>query len=148
LSGHGTACNHDPEGRDLFGINLGCAAWAPKNASTRLMLEVVKAGVQHRVRRGVLGARLPRYHRYAHKMSAHDYAYAERRPGMALDPELRYYYSFGMKPVRLVENYFKDPDSLDWGMIVEMPIPRWMRALGPTLVRVPVNWDFVVERFL
>ena len=83
--------------------------------------------VRQRVRRGVLGARLPRYHRYADKMSAEEYAAAERKPGVALDPELRYYYSFGMKPVRLVEDYFKDPDSLDWGMIVEMPMQLVVR---------------------
>lgn len=148
LSGDGTASTNVFGAPDIFGINLGCASWAPRGASQGLLVEVVKSGIRRRVRRGVLGARLPRYHRFADKMSAAEYAKAEKRPGVALDPELRYYYDFGMKPVRLVENYFVDPESKDWGMIVEMPLPSWLRTLGPALLRVPLNWNAVVEKYM
>jgi hypothetical protein len=148
LSGDGTAATNVFGAPDLFGINLGCTHWAPKGASQSLLMEVVKSGVRRRARRGVLGARLPGYHRYAQKMTAEEYAAAERKPGVVLDPELRYYYAFGMRPTRLVENYFVDPDSKDWGMIVEMALPWWMRVAGPTLLRLPLDWNTLIEKYL
>lgn len=148
LCGDGTASTNVFGAPDLFGINLGCAPGAPKGASQSLLVEVVKSGIRRRVKRGVLGARMPRYHRFNHRMSAAEYAAAEKRPGVPLDPELRYYYEFGMRPTRLVENYFEDPESLNWGVIVEMPLPGWVRLLGPSLLLLPLDWDAVVDKYL
>lgn len=148
LSGDGTASTNVFGAPDLFGINLGCSCDAPKGASQDLLLEVVKSGVRRRVRRGILGARLPRYHRFADRMTAEEYAAAEKKPGVPLDPELRYYYAFGMKPVRLVEDYFIDPESKDWGMLVEMSLPWWVRLSGPSLLKLPLDWNRVVEKYL
>ena len=148
LSGEGTASTNVFGAPDLFGINHGCTKHAPKGASQNLLLEVVKSGVRRRVRRGLLGARLPKYHRYADRMTPHEYAVAEKKPGVVLDPELRYYYAFGMRPKRLVEDFFADPESKDWGMIVEMPLPWWVRAGGPTLLRLPLDWNTIVEKYI
>lgn len=150
LSGDGTASTNVDGAPDMFGINLGCTKWAPKGASQALLVQTVRCGVKRGVRRGFLGARLPRYHRYADKMTAQEYAVAEKKPGVALDPELRYYYGFGMKPTRLVEDYFVDPESLDWGMIVEMQNPFYrpapLRLVGKALAALPIDLARVIER--
>jgi hypothetical protein len=122
LTGNGTASTHDPDGPDLFGINLAVPYWAPKGTSTALMLATLKAGIRVGVRRGLLGARICGYHKRAGSMTADEYAWSKRgaRP---LDPELRFYSQLGLKSVRLVENYFVDPASLNWGMLLELRNP-------------------------
>ena len=146
LSGCGTASTHDPKGRDLYGINLGVARWAPKDTSIRLLSEVVRAGFRHRVHRGLLGARMPGYHKWADKMTAEEYWKAERRPGVLLDPELRYYNDFGMRATQLVPNYFDDPESLNYGVIVEMPLPWALRPISPVIAALPIDLVAVLER--
>jgi hypothetical protein len=149
LSGMGTASTHVRGGPDLFGINLGAASYAPKGLSNVMLAEVVKSGFGSGVRRALLGARMPGYHRYANTMTAREYSLAERRTGMALDPELRYYYKFGMRPVQLVANYFKDPQSLDWGMLVEMPPPWWYnRKVAPLMAKLPLDWARLADRYM
>jgi len=151
LSGDGTASTHEPKGRDLFGINLVVPSRAPRDTSTRLLLEVVRGGVRAGVQRGLLGARLPGYSKRAGKMSAEEYAWAERQ-GLPLDPEIRFYRKIGLRPIRLVENYFVDPESLDWGMIVEMKNPFYrpapMRLVGKALAALPIDLAKVIDRLL
>lgn len=147
LSGGGTASTDVPGARDLFGINLGVTSRAPKDTSVRLVDEAIREGIRVRVRRIILGARVPRFHRYAHRMTAEEYWKAEHRPGVPFDPELRFYHRFGMQPVKLVENYFEDPESLNWGVMVELRLPRVVRAAGPALAALPISMLAVLEKF-
>jgi hypothetical protein len=149
LSGNGTSSTHNPEGRDLFGINLGVVAKAPKCTSTLLLVEVVKAGVRIGVRRGLLGSRLPGYHKVADKMLAEEYAWTTRK-GLPIDPELRFYRKLGLRPIRLIENYFIDAESHDWGMIVEMKNPFYssapLRLIGRVLAAMPIDLARLIDR--
>jgi hypothetical protein len=85
-------------------------------------------------------------------MTAEEYAWAERSPGVPLDPELRFYRGIGLRPVRLVPDYFEDPGSLNWGMIVEMSNPfarpAAMRLIGRALAALPVDLGKVIDRLL
>jgi hypothetical protein len=82
-------------------------------------------------------------------MSAEEYAWADRH-GLPLDPEIRFYRKMGLRPVRLVENYFADPESLDWGILVEMRNPFYrpalLRVAGRVLASLPIELAAVVER--
>lgn len=152
LTGNGTASTHDPSAPDLFGINLGVAGWAPKDTSTRLLLEVVRSGVRDGVRRGILGARLPGFHRRAHKMTIEEYAWAEHRPGVPLDPEVRFYRKIGLRPIEVIADYFKDAESHDYGMLVEMrnPFrrPAPLRWLGQGLAALPVDLAGLIDKVM
>jgi len=79
-------------------------------------------------------------------MAAQEYWMAERRPGVSLDPEIRFYRRFGMTPIRLVEQYFQDPESLNWGVIMEMAVPWPVRAIGPVIAALPIDLVAVLER--
>jgi hypothetical protein len=152
LTGDGTASTHDTSGKDLFGINLVVSKRAPKDTSTALLLEVVRAGVKAGVRRGLLGARLPGYHKIADQMSIDDYAWAKRDDGLPLDPQIRFYRRMGLRPIRLVKDYFVDPESLDYGMIVEMKNPFFrpapVRAFGRMLASLPIDLAKVIDRLI
>lgn len=146
LSGHGTASTHVRGAPDVFGINLAVAGWAPRGASIQLLGEVGREGLRMRGRRAILGARMPGFHKYTGRMTAQEYWKAERRPGVPLDPELRFYYKFGMRPIRLVEEYFEDPESLNWGVIVERKVPWLASAMGPVIAALPIDIVAVLER--
>lgn len=139
LSGYGTASTHVEGAPDLFGISLGVAPWASRGTSDRLLLGVVREGLRAGARRGFLGARMPKYYKYADRMSPQEYYQAERRPNIPLDPELRLYQKFGFEPTRLVENYFKDPESLNWGVLMEIKVPKSLRILGSFLSWMPLD---------
>jgi hypothetical protein len=147
LSGFGTASTNVHGAPDLFGINLGVARWAPRDTSIQLLGEVVREGVRLGARRGILGARMPGFHKHADKMTAEEYFVAERRPGVPLDPELHYYYKFGMRPVKLVEDYFEDPDSLNWGVLVQMLVPLPLRVAGRFVAALPLDIVALMDRF-
>lgn len=142
LSGNGTASTHSESGPDLFGINLSVARTSAAGVSSRLLEAVIVGGIARRCRRGLLGARLPSYHKYADKMCAPFYAFARRQSGRPIDPEVAIYEAAGLRPLEVVEGYFKDADSLDWGLVMEKenPFPRGLRTFGslitPALARL------------
>ena len=123
LSGSGTADTHVPGGPDLFGISLGALPEAPPGASVAVLVEVTRVGLVLGCRRGVLGARLPGYAGHADRMSIDEYIAAEIEPGVALDPELRFYNRLGLEHLGPVKDYFEDPDSLNWGLVVQLTAP-------------------------
>lgn len=127
LSGNGTASTHNPMGADIFGINLGVTHWADKNTSTMLMAASFRNGQKLGAERFLWGSRMPGFHRRSHKLTAEQYWKTEYKPGVLLDPELRFYSNFGATPIKLVENYFNDPASLNYGVIFEYKIPHWVK---------------------
>ena len=143
LSGDGTAGTHVEDGPDLFGISLGALPEAPPGASVAGLVEVTRLGLVAGCRRGILGARLPGYARHADSMSVDEYIAAEIAPGVALDPELRFYDRLGLQRLGPVKDYFRDPDSLDWGLVVMLTAPWPVRAVGRRLARTPLGWSLV-----
>jgi hypothetical protein len=52
-----------------------------------------------------------------------------------------------MRPVELVPDYFADPESLDWSMVVEMVPHRVERSLSPLLAALPARLGrWVIDR--
>src|SRR5690606_22809341 len=105
--------NHDPEhGRTLYGAEVmvdprfqghgvGTALYAAREALVR------KLGLL-RIR---AGARLPGYHRFADRMSAHDYVKAVER-GELRDPTLSFQLGRGFTVIGVISGYLRhDPDS-------------------------------------
>lgn len=138
LSADGTAATHRDDGPDLFGINLSVLRTAHAGVSSRLLEAVILYGMSRVCRRGLLGARLPGYHKRAQEMNAQEYAFATRASGRPLDPEVAIYVRAGLRPLEVVEGYFRDPESLDWGLVMEKanPLPRGFRHVGAATIRV------------
>ncbi len=91
---------------------------------------------------------MPGYHKYADTMTAEEYVAARRPNGAVLDPELRYYQSLGLKPLSVVEDYFRDPPSCDWGVVVEFASPfrhPLLRPLGKALAMLPIDASRMVS---
>ncbi len=133
LTDSGWCSNHQADGPVLFGVDLTVSRRAPRAGSVVLFAGVIENAIRLGVEVGYWGSRLPRYHRYADEMSAATYATTKTRRGRYLDPEIQIYSKIpGVRLVGVVPNYFKDPDSLDWGAVFEWQNPvRRYRILRP-----------------
>lgn len=139
LTDSGWCTNHDPNGPVLFGVDLTVSRRAPRAGSALLFAGVIESAIRHGVDVGYWGSRLPRYHRYAAEMTAADYARTTSRRGRYLDPEIQIYSRIpGVELIGVVPDYFKDPDSLDYGAVFEWrnPVRRYpfLRPLARPVV--------------
>ncbi len=150
VTDNGYTTKHDFDGSDLFGVNLSVAKGAPPRTSKPLIFEVIKRGMQMGVRSYVLGSRIPLYHKHNDRMSAVDYVRKRSRIGKPIDPELRFYVDIGMKISDVVPNYYKDPQSLDYGVIMRKDNPFHARpVLSPiakAIAYIPYDFAKIVER--
>jgi ribosomal protein S18 acetylase RimI-like enzyme len=109
---------HDPEGNVLYGVSLSVS---PRFSSLRVGKAIIEAAkrivVKHQLTRFILGSRVPRFHLYAEKMTISDYIRAKR--GLRfLDPELEFYNRCKLQVVKILPNYFDDPESLNYGILM------------------------------
>lgn len=133
---------HNPNGDTLYGVNLSVSRHASRNVS-RLLLELVgKLAIKHNLKRGILGGRLPRYHKYKNKMSAEEYIHAISETGRTLDPELYLYQKIGLKMIKLLPNYFNDPESCNYGVLLV-----WENPFYPLTRRFPALAHFCSRLF-
>jgi len=107
---------HKPDGDILYGVDLSVSPFGANSASL-LLQEVGRIAIRHKLKGGMLGARIPRYHKYSERMNAQDYVNFKRGERL-LDPELVFYTRLGLEIIRVLPNYIKDPDSRDYGVLL------------------------------
>ncbi len=117
--------NADPKGSAIFGVDLTTAPGVGHMAGDKLLIGIARLAIGEGVKTALLGGRLPGYSKVADKMTAEEYLSAKDHQGQPLDRQVRYYTSVpGLKAVKLLPNYFNDPDSLDYGVLL-----RWHNPL-------------------
>ena len=107
---------HNPEGDTLYGVDLSISPFSI-NAAKLLMEEIGKLVIRRGLRRGMLGARIPRYHRVADRIRAEDYVNG-RRGNRPIDPELVFYTRLNLKIAKVIPNYIQDPESCNYGVLL------------------------------
>lgn len=113
----------DPEGNMLYGVNLS-VPYGNSSLITKTIIDAAKDLVILKKLEGlVLGARIPRYHRYSH-LKVEKYI-LEKRGKRRLDPEIARYESYGFEiatardgKMKILPNYFNDPESLNYGILL------------------------------
>jgi hypothetical protein len=125
ITNNGYCDNADPQGKVIFGVDLSTAKGVGHLAADKLLLSIGQLAIGEGVKTALLGGRMPGYHEYANKMTAEEYLRAKDAKGRPLDRQVRFYTSVpGLKAVKAIPNYFHDPDSLDWGVLL-----RWRNPL-------------------
>ena len=112
---------HTPNGDALYGVDLSISRFVG-NASKLLMQEVGKLIIRYNLKRGILGSRIPRYHKFADRMTAEEYINS-RRGNRPLDPEIAFYKRLGLKIIRVIPNYIEDPESCNYGVLLSWENP-------------------------
>ena len=126
--------SHNPEGNSFYGVNLSVCHGSQSRVAMTLLEAVGKLAIRHNFKQIVLGARIPSFARYLkhhcqkngisvisdkkRDKIAEDYIQATNRRGNPLDPQITFYQKVGMKIIKLLPNYFKDPESLNYGVLV------------------------------
>jgi hypothetical protein len=155
ITNNGYCDNVDPRGKYFFGVDLSTAKGVGHRAGDQLMVAMGALAIREGVQRVMLGGRMPGYHAYVDKMSAQEYLDAKDAKGRPLDRQVRFYTSVpGLKALKPIENYFHDPESLDWGVLLEwrnplygLPGRRLWAAAFPMLFRLEDLYVKVARRF-
>ena len=118
--------SHDPKGDTFFGVDLSTVLDVDRAEVGTMLVERERLLLQDLgLKRGVLGSRIPAYHRFAGKMPVEEYVWArDPQTGLLLDWQLNFYSQMGFAPVKIMPDYIEDPESMNFGVIVVWENPR------------------------
>jgi hypothetical protein len=122
--------SHDYNGDSLYGISISVPPHVDdKDVALKLYEYGGKLTIKHNLKKVYIGSRIPFYHKYADKMSVDEYVFGKSKTGRILDPELSLYIKMGLKIEKIVPDFFNDPESLNYGVMVswENPFYRFTR---------------------
>lgn len=133
---------HNPKGDTLYGVDLSVhPLYQNKGVGKKLMIEVGKLAIKFNLKRGLLGGRVPYYHKYADRIKIEDYVSLKEKneAGISPDPEIIFYLKLGLKILKIIPNYFQDPESLNYGILLVWENPfynKWYRHIMEKIFRV------------
>ncbi len=120
---NGGFLRHDPQGAYLYGVNLSIARHALlTGAGNLLMLKIGALMLDLNVRGILLGVRPLRYHLFARRLTFEEYLWDDE--GKVRDPELSLYCRMGFHIKLSLPNYFDDPESVNYGVLLMMDNPH------------------------
>jgi len=148
--------SHNPEGNSLYGVNLSVCHQSQDRVAMTLLEAVGKLAIRHNFKQIVLGGRIPSFARYLGKYCekngisvisdeerdriAEHYMRATNRRGSPLDPQITFYQKAGMKIIKLLPYYFKDPKSLNYGILL-----LWTNPFYGKPFRRVWSWQFKLK---
>ena len=144
--------SHKSDGDKIFGIDLSVSdEFTGQGTGTNLLLTVADYSIKHGLKGGFLGGRMPLY--YKHKnMAPGDYIKYRDDKGRLVDPELRFYTRAGLEIAKVLPNYFEDPQSNNYGVLLEWANPfyniknRTARSIAAFAFRVGFKINLAISR--
>jgi ribosomal protein S18 acetylase RimI-like enzyme len=126
----GTICNsHIKNGNYAYGINLTVGRKAQcLNLGEALLYYGIGGLIRDNIKGSFLGSRMPGFKSYLRKhpkIGADEYIRLKWK-GKARDPEIRLYESLGFQVLRVLPNYFPDPESMNFGVLLFLPNDLYM----------------------
>lgn len=102
-----------------YGVNLGVdPEYTNKGVGAQLIWATWKMVILDQNLQGnILGARMPEYHEHQ-DIPPEQYIYTRRPDGKLLDAELRFYEQFGYRVMGLLPDYYPDPESCNYGVLI------------------------------
>lgn len=122
--------NHNPQGKNLYGIEVGVdAEYRGLQLGRHLYNGRRKICKDFNLNSIVIGGRMPNYHKYADKMSADEYA-REVEKGEIYDPVLTFQMKNGFKLKQVIPKYLiGDVESLENAGLLEWTNPDYKPKL-------------------
>lgn len=144
VTNNGLCDNHVPDGKIIFGVDLSTAKGVGGAAGDKLLIEIARLAIRNNLKYCMLGGRMPGYHKFKDTMTAKEYLFAKDSHGDPLDPQVKYYTSSaGLKVVKVLPDYFDDPESCNYGVLLRwrnpfysLWFPQFWSAVFPVLYRV------------
>lgn len=114
---------HSPNGSTLFGVSLSTVLRAPRDTAFAIGEATKKLAIRKNLPWVALGSRIPRFHRFASKIDVETYIRQFKITGRHIDPELDMYKRMGMTPIRPLSDFFPDPPSCNFGVLLAWKNP-------------------------
>jgi len=126
ISGNSYIRNHDPEGKNLYGIDVMVHPDYRRMKIGRRLYEARRKLAQAlNLESIIIGGRISNYHKYADKMSARDYVEQVIQQNI-YDPALTFQMMNGFVLKRVNANYLTDKDSLGYATLMEWNNPDYL----------------------
>lgn len=136
---------HNPTGDTLYGVDLSVhPLHQNKGVGKKLLESIARLTIRCNLKQVMLGSRAPDYHKFADKIKIEEYV-ANERNDIPPDPELSFYKKIGLKVVKIIPEYFEDPESLNYGVLLLRENPfynKWYRWI------VAQIFSWVVDKIL
>ncbi len=120
VTGGGSLETHDPEGPDLYGVEVMVDPdWRGMSIGERLYDARKELCEELNLRRIIIAGRMPKYHEHAGTMTAKQYV-AAVRSGKLWDPVLGFQTTQGFVPKRIMREYIpNDKESHGYAVLME-----------------------------
>lgn len=120
VSGHGTLSTHDPEGSDLYGIEVMVdPEYRGMKIGERLYRARRELAERLNLKRILIAGRMPHYHEHAQEMTPREYLDAVLRNEIP-DPVLGFQVRQGFAPRRILPGYLpRDEESQGFAVLLE-----------------------------
>lgn len=120
ISGNGYITNHNPNGKNLYGIDVVVHPdYRHMKIGRRLYEARREICKRYNLKSIIFGGRLPNYHKYADKMSVHEYVEQVQKKNI-YDPVLTFQLMNGFKVKGILPDYLKhDTESLKYATLME-----------------------------
>ncbi|CAG9621619.1 GNAT family N-acetyltransferase [Sutcliffiella rhizosphaerae] len=123
ITDNGYISNHTPNGNTLYVVDISVSPqYRGLGLGKWLMQSMYEVVIQLNLDRLLGGGRMPGYSSHAKKLSAEEYI-NEVLAGNIKDPVITFLLRCGRMPVKLIENYLEDEDSLNYGTLMEWKNP-------------------------
>lgn len=145
--------SHRATGKYVYGLNLSVHhSMNGQNLGTALVLQVWADMIKKNKRGTFVGSRLPGFRNYKkhHPETTAEAYVALKRNGKPRDYELKLYQQEGLRIIKVLPNYFPDPPSLDYGVLVyrSNPFYNWpfkrlwawaIKKIAPAFIRSKIS---------
>lgn len=126
ISANGYITNHNPKGKNLYGIDV---VVHPEYRQLRLGRRLYEArrniAERHNLESIIIGGRIPNYHKYANQLTPLEYAKKVER-GELYDPVMTFQLRNGFKLRGILQNYLpNDHESLEHATLMEWHNPKY-----------------------
>ena len=144
ITHNGMCDNHDPKGNIIFGVDLSTKPGVGARAGDQLLIGIARLAIKENIAVCMLGGRMPGYAEYADRMTAEEYLWAKNSDGEFLDRQVRFYAGVpGLRVVKTLPEYFNDPPSKNYGVLLRwrnpffgLPLPWFWSAFFPVLFKM------------
>ncbi len=128
ITGEGTFSTHEPAGDTLYGSDIAVHPdYRGKGVSQRLYVERRKLLRRLNLRRMLAFGRLTGFAAYQGKLTAQEYVDAVTE-GQLKDPALNAHLRAGYRVLQVRLDLMRDPASLDYATLLELPNTRYRKA--------------------
>lgn len=120
--------SHKPSGDSLYVASVAVAGEAQGEGVGTKLIEAQKDLTRRfGLKRLFLGARIPGYDEYCKKngdISVEEYLKLKDGKGLPLDPEIRFYGRYGLKPAKIIPEFEPDGPSRNYGVVLIWENPQ------------------------